>query len=504
MNSCNNCGAPWMEPAQFCGRCGQHRQDATARTESSATVAPTDQAATRSSRSRVSRKRMIGVVVAALALVLVASVAWRFLGPHRGASSPEQAVDQFLTSLASQDLLGAAKVLNPAEADAIGELYQAGQERLKKEHITDGNHLPGGLDLKLSGLRYDVKELGDDYALVSIEDGQYKLSYDPAKLPKRLKAMGRAIGDAQTWTGDVRSLSDDRLGELAGLGVMGVRYDGRRGDEKNFRPVLTTIRHDGRWFVTLLGNLPWPMAVITADQWSAGTKKWQEELGDAQYDRVAKPGEPISGKTPAEALRNIARAISAQDADRLLRNFPSDQVAALRPFTAQVEHYFSEGPLDTASRCEDASGQTVSCGGHARRAASLSAVVTTANLRTEDLDGSLVRVNVRNLEFTAVYADGGHTDSADVRLANGCATVLTGDDENDGCLSETASRTGIRDFTLVMRKMDGGYQVDPVASAADYALTMLKHGSTAGFEDLLYNLCQDVARHYNRCNSYAD
>ena len=196
--------------------------------------------------------RILGIGATVLALTAGGFVAWQVLGSSGGADTPEDAVRQFISSAADQDVVGALAMVNPGEVEGLDSLYDAARDRAKDEGLVGGDSITDALDVKLGDMELDVDEQGDYSAFVTLKNASYTVSYDPDKLPDRLDFVRDRFPDTKEWTGDLEDLLDDEgYDPEYDPEARPQRHQGRRplvrlGDGQRARPVHPTAQPVGR------------------------------------------------------------------------------------------------------------------------------------------------------------------------------------------------------------------------------------------------------------------
>ncbi|HCB06755.1 MAG TPA: hypothetical protein DEQ43_21360 [Nocardioides bacterium] len=380
--------------------------------------------------------RTLGVVAVVLALVAAGLVGWQFLRPRGGADSPEEAVRSFLDAAVHQDVLGALDLVNPAEVEGLDDLVAATRERLSDEGLTarDGD-LTDALSVSVEDLEFETDELGDAAARVVLSGGSYTVTYDPGELPDRLGFVAEKYPDAETWTGD--------LLEDIGWELPDVDYRNDRPE-----PFVSAVEIDGRWYVSAVGTfVDAYLGVPNSDELR------DEGIRPPDYDAIVADGEPIVAEEPEDVLDNLADAASHEDVAELLAQFPADQVAMLRPWAITIEDALADD------------GVTFDV--------SLDGVDTSV----EELGGDMVRLRIREGSVYGSYeeSDGGY-GSGSANVDGRCVSATDDDGDEEGyCLEGgDAEDLGIDSVYLVLRIVDGGYQIDPIATAVDYASSVIE------------------------------
>jgi hypothetical protein len=401
-------------------------------------------------RGRLHLGRVVGIGVVALALVGGGFVGWQFLGPKGGADSPEQAVRQFVDSAVSQDVLGVLDMVNPGEVEGLDDLVSAARDRLADEDITTkSGDLTDALTVSVDHLDLKIDELGDFAARVELQSGSYRVEYDPSEVPDRLEFVSDEYPDSKTWSGD--------LVEDLGYSLPDANY---QNDEPD--PYLMTSKIDGRWYVTALGTyLDWFLGVYDDSEFDdAGIRP-------PDYDAIGEDVEPVVGKDPEDVLDNLADAASSGDIEHMLANFPGDEVVALRPYARTYEDIFAD----------DGSTYDVS--------------IDDVDTDVEDLGGDLTKLTVRNGIAYGTYSDNdGYEESGSASIDGRCVSAAEdGYDQDSFCIEgDVVEKSGIDSFFLVLRKVDGGYQVDPIATAVEYARTVIESAPSSLVDDAIDEL----------------
>lgn len=408
------------------------------------------------------------VVGTVLAVAVAAFLAWQFVWPRGGAGSPEEAVETLIAAGVDQDPLAVLDVVAPAEVQGLGDLIAQARERADDEGLTGDDQISDALDVSLSDLEFDVDELGDDIARVTVVDGEYDVSWDPDELPERLSFLRDESAD-ESESGRLKDLFD--------------------GEE----PFVTTIKVGGRWYVTALGTIA-EYAYEDADD--------QEDVDRPDYDTLGDDTDPVTGEDPEEVITNLFDTISKGDADELLASLPGDLGRPLRPYTKLVEE-----ALD---------------GRYSGGALSLDLTVDGLDLETEELDDDRIKVTVEAGTFSGTaIEEGDDSDTVTITIDGRCVTgtgeefatyeedegyydeesgewlggyseqvsdsetwCFGGDDE----VADVLSDLDIDAWFVVMREVDGGFQLDPVATIAEYAALALDALDEGLVDDLIDRL----------------
>lgn len=371
------------------------------------------------------RRRFVVPAVATtvvLALAGAGLVAWQVLGPRGGASDPAAATTGFVEALAAQDPIAALDMVVPGEVAGLDDLYGVAAERLDSLGITSGDGVTAAVALELSGLELDVTQVGEDVAVVRLAGGRYELEVDPAALPGEMDDARQ--GDPESWSGDL----------LADLDV----------EDPDDAPWLVTVQVDGRWYVSILGSLADYAfgGLLDADAELLEELAFEGIRGADPY-AVSEGVEAIVGADLDEVLENLASAVRSGSMERLLANLPADQVVGLLPFMGAIQDLVAQE-------------------------------LTAVDLQVTDLavgdtteDGDLLTVTIDRAVAQAAVTDFDGTDVAALELEGTCGFVTEESDTDGGCLPGAFVDTfGVTEPFVVLRKVDGGFQLDPIATAA--------------------------------------
>ncbi|KAA1421556.1 zinc ribbon domain-containing protein [Nocardioides humilatus] len=392
--------------------------------------------------------RVGGIVGLVLAISAVGIVGWRVFSPHGGAGSPEDAVENLMNAAADQDPVGVLDMVSPAEIEGMDDVYDAARERAKDEDLVDGDGVTDAVELEFSDLSFDVDELSDDIARVTLDGGRYKVSWDPAKLPDRLDF-----------------LKDESTGESESGDIADLFYDEQ--------PSVMTVKVDGRWYVSLIGT--------SADYTYRSAEREADysdyDLASPDWDLAAADVDPITGDTPEDVIANLVDAVNSGKSEQLLANLPEDLVKPLRPYVPVIDELQREG-------------------GWAEGEIGLSVSADDLDLSTEDLDDDLVKVVIESGTFTGTaFEEGYDNDTGSLAVEGDCVDVFEEDYLGDsGCASDIpiVKDLGLTDLFFVVAKVDDGYQLDPGATLVEYASTAIDGLSSDVVEKILDELRDEV------------
>jgi len=387
--------------------------------------------------------KIVGIGALVLALAGAGFVGWQVFGPAGGADSPEAAASEFVAGVTEQDGIGVLKMVAPGEVSGFDDVYSSLQDRLEEAGLTDGSSISGAIDIEVDNLEFDVDELSENAARVELTSADYTVTYDPAELPDELDFVADQAPREESWSGDLVEEFENETG---------------------VSPTISTVKVDGRWYITLIGTgLDYAAPALEDEGYSSPNFDDTEEL------------EPITGSDPEEVVNNLVDAINSLDVEDALANLPADLIVGLRPYARTFESALRDNDIEVAVTAED------------------------LDLEEEDLGDGLIKVTINEATFSGYgyngYGSGG--GSLDVYDAE-CFEALgeeyyddyTGEtyqDEERGCLSDVSELgdVGIEEFFVVMREVDGGYQLDPVATAFTYANEVIENFPDSFIDDIL-------------------
>lgn len=390
--------------------------------------------------------RIVAIVGLVVAVIAAGFVTWHFFWPRGGARSPEAAAENLVLAAAEQDPVGMLDMVSPAEVEGLDDVYDTALERAEDEELVEGDGITDALEIELSDLEFEVDELGDDLARVTLTDGEYDVSWDPEKLPERLSFLAEA-SDEESESGDLKDVFD--------------------GEE----PSVITIKDGGRWYVTVLGT-------IADYAYLDGAQNAEDEgidLAEPDYDLVSEDVDPIVGEDPEEVIENLVAAVNSGDAEELLANLPEGLVRPLRAYLPVIESLQDEAGWDEEI--------------------GLSVTAEDLELSTEDLDDGRVKVVIEKGTFTAnALEDDGEGDFASAEIDGDCVTTDEGFGPETECIGddEIAADLGLDEIFFVVSEADGGYQFDPAATWIEYAALVVENFDGGFVDDIIDDLEGEV------------
>jgi hypothetical protein len=293
----------------------------------------------------------LGVVT----LLTVGAVAVQALvgGGGDGANSPEAAVARLVDAVAAEDPVAAVAALAPDEVQSLGDLVTEIEDRAQDEGLAAEGDTFAGIDLTADDMEYEVDELGDGVARVTITDGTLGYSFDPDQLSEQ----SRRLVDAGDSEGEL-DISD----EAGGFG------------EDAF---LVAVRRGGSWYV----SLAYTLAEYVVDGL---------DLPEADFD--AEPDLRDPAPDPEAAVIDLVEALGQGDAREIAAGLPEDEWRVLVPYEDALSELLegSDGEgLDADLEVTEAALDVQDLGDGARRVKILSAEGTVEGSDGEEIEWEL-------------------------------------------------------------------------------------------------------------------
>ncbi len=389
--------------------------------------------------SRPPAATVVAIAGCVIALVAAGFVAWHFFWPRGGAGSPEGAVENLMTALAEQDPVAALAMISPAEVEGMDDIYDAARDRAEDEDLITGDGITEALEIELTDLEYDVDELGDDIARVELTGGRYEVSWDPDKLPDRLQDVAEG-GESGSESGSIEELIED--GDLSAS--------------------MMAVELDGRWYVTILGTMADAFYAEALDADS------DVDIDEPDWDAVGEDVEPITGEDPEAVVENLVDAVNASDVDELLANLPEDLGRPLRPYVPLLEDVLDGRYTDGALGVDVA--------------------VDDLDLESEDIGDGRIKVTLDRATVSATaFEEGYDADTGYAEIDGRCVSAYDEYGGDEVCLGDVpvVDELGLDELFVVMREVDDGYQLDPVATLVEYGEIVVDAATEDVIDDLI-------------------
>lgn len=400
--------------------------------------------ATQPKTTRSTGRLLVSLALAAVVLIGVGSGAWVLVGFFRsgGAGSPEAAVNALADAVNAQDPLLAASVINPKELPFLTDLLaEVGSAQERVGVGGKGKPVPG-TEVKVTGLRLKAKELGPRVSRVTIRSGRLESSVNPKDLP-----------------GIVRELIEDQDPEpyRAKVELSELLEDVYVGDSYADLDLNLIVVKEGRgWYVSPAMTVADMFGRLADIEWSTG--------GDRQVnfdDFGESDGFDKGADSPDGAIDDLADAISSGDVGALVAALPSDLgqfgLVYAEILQSAYEHVMAESDFRSDKLPNNwfrlKSLDTTESGGPrgTRRV-----MVDSARAEIVDADGYSSTFEIDGLRIRK--SDYGYTD-----------LDLSGPDKLSRWVTDSLGGSA----SLIVRKIDGGWKVDPVSSLLDMATRLV-------------------------------
>lgn len=445
-----------------------------------------------------SPRRWATIALSALAVLLVGSVLVRVADGFASSNTPEEAVETFFAGMESQDGVALVAALSPGEVRGADAFEAALAQRLEGLGLGEGDLAGAGLVVEVHDLALESEQVGADVALVEVVGGELVVRREdgePIDLAD-LGAVGSLVGlgafagleehsygtyaytpldgdpEAEGAVVDEITVPLDELlssvvvpftwffDDFALSGDDDYEYGGDEEYEEYEEPAapevptrFVTVRTDGTWHVSLLGTVA-EAAVALGDGPTPDYAALDAALS------AADSGERAVGATPDDAIRLLLESFRGGEVAGLLDALPVDLVAGLYPFAPALQELADDE--DLAADVE----------------------VTELETTEEGGEGDLVRVRVDRLVLAGSLVDSSGSTDAALELDGPCLV----EDGHEDCLPEWFSEvSGIDGLVLSVREVEGGFQVDPLATIYDNLATAVAHvpdGHLAALLDL--------------------
>jgi len=381
--------------------------------------------------------------------IVVYLLAQGVMGKGAGSSSPEGAVRKLIEATNRQDPTAAMSALAPEEITSVRRLYKSVVDKAKQGNvITATGHPLDGLDLRLDGLTYTTTALGDGVARVNALGGTLGYKVDSAAASPLLKELGGVHGrttDSTTVSGVVADI------------------DGRNRDATN--PVsglyAVVVKRHGRWYVSPEYTL---------------AEYLREGAGLPKPSFTGRDNTKTAGAaSPREAITTFANAVSSVDLHRIVTALPPDELGVLYDYEQ-----------DLRADLEQTQGL---------KASDVTMTLEPPDVSESPIADGRVRVDINRLSGV-LTADNGRGRSARVNfsLAGACLTAQvrtrdpyegTNNDSTKKCANDASAALRLARFFVVVVNDGGKWYVDPVATMAEYAKTVVDAATPADVECLV-------------------
>ena len=222
-----------------------------------------------------------------------------------GAGSPEDAVKSFVTALQSKDAAAVAAALDPNEERQLVPLVTQVQQTAETGGVTHKGQELAGVEVTITDVAYDTKNLSDRVARVDITGGKITVAgVDKSKLPLALQGL----------TVDPSSSSVD-LGK-----PIHTSYG------RDVRPFVMAVKEDRGWFVSPLFT---GAELLAQRQGVLGS--YADTLPTATTE-----------KTADDAVKQFLKAIASKDPDAVLTRLAPQEQSVARTYDRLWRPYLNE------------------------------------------------------------------------------------------------------------------------------------------------------------------
>lgn len=421
----------------------------------------------------------IFAALSVLAVALLAVVVWRVaFAAASGATSPEQAVEDLLQGVADQDGVAVLGAVSPGETAGVQAFETALTERLEAAGADPADAVAEGLAIELGDVELSAERLSDHAYRVTVDqavftgtsDADGEIEVDLAEAWEVLPGLASMAmvggmddgsysileeGDAfsssiELEPGAVTSQEADVEGMVEVPEEELEEYDEYLEDDFGFDmpdPAFIVVQEDGGWHVSMIGTVA---DVVNA--MADGPEPDFEALS------AAVTGDRTTAPTPEGAIASLLEAVSSEDVPTVLDALPLSQVGGLYPYAGAIQDSLDAEGVDVELEVTDIATSEVS------------------------RDGDLLTLAVDAATVEASYTDEYTDAETSTMTVEGPCVAFDGD---ESCLPERLTElTGIDGFTVTVREVDGGYQVDPVATLFSYLETAAENVP----EDVLLSL----------------
>ncbi len=461
MESCRRCGAALGPSQRFCTACGTPADAPTPPPEANETVvlpppggawappnqdattttaappgdagqptfvapaplppsgAPVGGAAPRSAREPRGRGKAILLVGGVLALAAVGFLFVRGLtGSGGGADSPEDAAKALASALDHEDPAAAASAVVPEEVRSLGDVFDAIEGRAQEVGIAPKSKPYAGIDIKVEDLEFDVDQLSDDVAKVTVRDGSVSYKVKESDLSEDAKAIAEREELDTSGKLDASDFDD----EDSSLNI-------------DSDPYLIAVKRSGGWYISL--------AYTAAEYYATGA-----DLPEGRFDPTPTDTKPAA--TPEGAVEQFADAVGNVDLDAVAEASDPGEWSVLdvyrRTFEEALERQQDQGNLN-----------------------GVDFKVSDSDLKVEDLGKDAKKVVVEKASGKVSWDGYDGTESREWRFDGSCLEI---DDEESGCIrgdAGTWKTLGFDQAYVVTVKVDGGWVVSPTATVVALA-----------------------------------
>ena len=403
-------------------------------------------------RSGLKSPLVLGGIAAGLLVVAMGTfTVFQFLGGG-GAGSPEEVVTTLEAAINAQDPVLAATVIDPDELPMLVELmteFEGARERTG----LGGSGPVSGTDVEVTDLELDVDELAPNVARVTLTGGQLSAGYDVEDAPD-----------------PIRNLVDEDDRDRRESGSVSVDdYEDEVGAELS----AIVVKKNRGWYISPSLTTADLLVEASNDDYKSGDF---DEYGEVDFFAEG-------AESPAAVLEEISDAVASGDPEEVAAQLPSDQGQAAVVFQDAAEQLLSEstfsddGDSGSFDRNRWKLGRTQT---HTEKGpnGTTRLVIDSGKADVVDDDGDKYAVDSDGWKLCA-KAPGDDRE---------CVNVLTGETgDQDGWGSDAPTSDHHAEVhgdapSLLMREVDGGWKLDPVATLLDLGVSYMRQIDQDTFE----------------------
>jgi hypothetical protein len=404
------------------------------------------------------RSRRTSTVVAAVVAVVALGAAALFAvsqvtgNDDGGAASPEDVGTSLLAALEDEDALGVIDLLLPGERDVVRDpLVQLVSDLGRLDVLSDDATLSdvAGFDIDITDEQVDMDATNVDDITNLHLTGTVTATIDGEALP---------LGDVLL----------ERVGDADPAAI----------DETDTTPFdlpITTVEHDGRWYLSMF---------FTAAEQLRGTTADAPAIPTAGI-------EPIGGATPEDALDELLAGVEALDVERLVAALNPGEAAALQRYAPLFLDDATAGLGDVPLSWDIAESEYTVTGDGGRRHATVDVLVVEGELEGAAFELELVD----GCWHARVPADG--LDVHSCELADQPADEL--DDQLDDLVGDSPEVAALLDLVeevfadlqlpgVTLVRTDGDWYVSPLGTVLDQLLAVSGALDRAELDELIDTL----------------
>lgn len=340
------------------------------------------------------------------------------LSSSNGASSPQAAVENLTDALNREDPAAAAAAIVPEEVRSLSDVLDATEARAQDAGLAPKSSPYAGIDIKVDDLEFEVDELSDDVAKVTVTDGSISYDVQEGKLSETTRGLAGDSGFADGGTVDVEDFDDPSSS-------WNIDDD----------PYLIVVKRDGSWYVSL---------AYTAAEYYAEAADLPEGDFDADLTETAPADDP------EKAVRQFAEAVGNIDVDETASLVPNDEWSVLDVYRDAIDETISQAQDD--GELNDVAFS-----------------IDDVDLRTTDLAGGAKKVIIEGASGEVSWEGYDGQEDRDWDFDGRCLTV---DDGGESCIrgeSYYGRSLGFEEAYVVVVPEDGGWVVSPVATVTELA-----------------------------------